>query len=253
LDVSAAQDLLREIGELVETTRSETGVHRVPTTYGFAMWLWARAASTFDAAHLLLTTGYLDGALSLGRALFTDALRLLEIEDRAGDREALLLGWASSGITERDNLLTEAVNLGLETSPGEVRARIADERAALGGYQQRRGIARLRSFESEKVLARKFGLAEDYWSFRFTSQFVHGSPFTLPSRAVETPEGVVGFTARQDDPDLIVTTALFLGRFALFAMQAFRGVFGMPFSSRVPELVGVIEAEAIRRRDEGPP
>jgi hypothetical protein len=212
----------------------------VQTSDGYALWLFARAVSAYRAAMLLLNASFGDEAMELARALFTDGLRLLELERLGSRRHSVLLGWKLKSIADSEHLMEEAVRVGLETDPKPVLDRLAQERASVLGYATRRGFEppSPQDLPTEKTLAARFGCMEDYWNFRYAHHFVHGTPVAVNSRLRRAPDGTHLFDMRASGASLAEGTTLFLSRYVLLA---FSGLLGILESEKPPELDALLQ------------
>jgi hypothetical protein len=251
MTVSQACSVLDEVRALMAAAKGDFAVRDVSPTDGHVVWLYARAWSTVGALGLLLRDGYLDAAMSLARGLFTDTVRLLELEQRQGDRPALVLGWANQALDDLAGVVTEAEHVGVETNPDRWTSWIVERRAAIRRAMIKRGIPRLLKLPPDKQLAAQHGLSEEYVDYRFGHLFVHGSPAIMGLRSVKTSDGLLGFAEKQQGAmDMIVGTALLASQLGLLSLKAFGATFELPLSERATELLAQIDHEARRRNEQ---
>ncbi|MBA3876965.1 MAG: hypothetical protein C0498_08515 [Anaerolinea sp.] len=91
--------LARDVDAFISAA-TPTEILDIQTSDWFALWLFARAVSAYRAAMLLLDASFGDEAMELARALFTDGLRLLELE-RLGSRRHPVCSAGSSSSSSR--------------------------------------------------------------------------------------------------------------------------------------------------------
>src|SRR5687768_843180 len=99
------QDAVGRVGSKTQEVRSDDSV---------TMSLFMRAWRLFDAIIILLERNLPEEAVILSRALFTDALRLAEMQAAGPDRAALSLAYVNESIDEKQSLVNEAVRVGLD-------------------------------------------------------------------------------------------------------------------------------------------
>lgn len=222
----------------------DVGVVEIRRHDYYAFWLMSRVRSTFLASKILLSNRLADEAMQLTRSLMTDVLRLIKLERSGPDRAAYLLGWANSSITEVENLMREAVTAGLETDPRPLLEKKKAERQQLLGYQERNKVGPLKKFPSEKQLAIEFGLHENYWSFEYASNIVHGQPLTATQRTRSTDDGTVLINTYAADDMWIVVAAYTASEWALFGVRSFRAMYASEPDSRIGALLAEVAAAA---------
>ena len=239
MDQRPAITLARDVDAFI-TSAAPTEPLDIKTPDGYSVWLFARAVSTYRAALLLLEASFGDEAMQLARSLFTDGLRMLELDRLGSERESVLLCWRLRSITETEHLMEEAVRVGLETDPQPVLDKLAEERASVERYARRRELATPtpRDLPTEKTLAKRFGRMEDYWSFRYAHQFVHGTPVVASSRLSRAADGTHRFDMRASGAAFAEGTALFLSRYVLLAFSGLMGVLGR---EEPPELAVLLQ------------
>jgi hypothetical protein len=220
----------------------------LPTPDGFAVGIAARALGTFRASLLLLEAGAVSEAMQLARSLFTDGLRMLELERLGPSRHSLLLGWELKAIAESEHLMAEAVRVGLEEDPGEAIDALAARRASVMRYAERNGlpVPKARDFPTEKALAERFDALHDYWNFRYAHQVVHGTLVVTGHRLSKAPDGTHLFETRTSGAEFADGTALFVARYVLLAFSGLLGVLAQPKPPGLAKLLDHIEEVSSR-------
>jgi hypothetical protein len=157
----------------------------------------------------------------------------------------LLLGWANSSIEEKKNLMKEAARLGLEQDPDSLISELNEQQRKLQGYRTRRGVGPLRRFLSERAAAAKFGKAEDYWTYIFAHEFVHGSDAAFTFSRVKITSDTVAVRDRTADAQIIVGVGCFAAISLLQAAKSTVDMFGWegghslePLSTEVSQFAG---------------
>jgi hypothetical protein len=111
-----------------------------------------------------------------------------------------VLGWANDSISERTDLLQKAKALGLDNDTVEAEQALKVDRHKLEAYQQRRGVKRLRKFGAPREIATRFARHDDYWTYCFSHQFVHGSDIAWSYARRLIGADVAGLHAKTNDP-----------------------------------------------------
>jgi hypothetical protein len=253
MDLPAAVALMDRVDALLSDVDGELGVQEILVPDAYVLWLFSRVRSTFRAARLLVSRQLIDEAMHLARSLVTDGLRLMKLESVGEDRPAYLLGWVNESITEKENLIREAVRIGLAPDPTTVLDGIRAQRQSLNRYVTRRGVGPLRRFASEKQLAEEFGLEREYWDFEYVNNIVHGSPLTASHRLQTRDDGVVLVSTLHDEQTMVGPTALISSQWALLALRSFRSMFTPPLAPNVQidDLLAEIDAAAEQPAEQG--
>jgi hypothetical protein len=159
-----------------------------------------RARGLFEGSRVLLENNLSEEGLILGRALFTESLRLMELE-RAGDKRGeLVLGWLLASIQRDRGLVEEARRAGLGTDENEeeIEEVLENRESAITRHKSRKGIERTRRFPGDKDLAQRHGRSVDHWTYLLAHQMVHGSE-TAHAFKTRTTGEVIKVSLRSPD------------------------------------------------------
>lgn len=223
--MSRATDLLDETETAVLGTPPHGHVADYRPIDSFALRIYARCRSLFVAAALLVRADHAEEALILGRSLFMDALRLMELA-RSADRDALLLGFAIDSVTDKRFMIESAVRNGLEDDPAPILATIDEEGRKLERLRQRLGIGKVRQFGTEKALARRHERLEELWTFEFGHRMTHGTTVAHETRTKAVGADALGIYLRSSEPEYLWASAAFLVATMIDAQRAASKIFG---------------------------
>ncbi len=201
-----------------------TGQAMAPVDFP-VLGLFHRSLRLFDGIVALLEKDLPEEALILGRSLFSDALRLAEVEQAGDQRKALLLGWANSGIEEKKGLFHEAAKLGFEKDLPAMLNHLEEERNKLLQYAQSNGVGTLRKFLREREAAQKFGRTHDYWTFCLSHEFVHGSDAAFVFSRTKVANDTLALADRTRDHKIVAGVVCFSAASLVQAALATAGVF----------------------------
>jgi predicted transcriptional regulator len=165
-----AERLLRMVRAFAPKAEIEVPTHQV-----YILGMFWRCVRLFDAALLLLKAELPEEAAILSRSLFEESLRLQQLAADPDSRDALVLGWANESISQKVGLLETAKSIGLDDDIESELAKLAESRKQLQAYQVRRGVKRLQRFRSEREAALRFSRQDDFWTYEWSHESVHGS------------------------------------------------------------------------------
>lgn len=192
----------------------------IPTHNVYVLAMYWRCVRLFDATFHLLKAELPEEAAIVARSLFEESLRLQQLAADEPYRDALVLGWANSSISERLGLLSLAKSIGLDDDTSEAEGKLNGERRSLQAYQQRRGVARLRRFASEREAATRLGRQSDYWAYALGHELVHGSDVAWMFARRRLAPDVVGLYSKTDAPGIRAAFAEFAASSATAAAVA---------------------------------
>ncbi len=217
-------------------------IRELPTPDGYVLFLFSRVHSTFLAVSLLIDRRLVDEAMQLSRSLMTDALRLLEFDRVGAERHTYILGWVNASLTENESLITEATRLGLEHEPDAALEAIREQRRKLQRYQRRHEIGTLKRIASERQLAMRHGLEQEFWDFEYVSNVVHGTPFTGGHRMTRREDGTMLVATYQDDEGWRIRIRLLAAQWTLRALRSYRRmiVHDVPLPRDIDELLAML-------------
>jgi hypothetical protein len=182
----------------------------IPTAHMQAVvaMFW-RARRLYDGVLVLLKDQLPEEAMFLARSLFEDSLRLQQLAEDVQNRDALILGWVNTSINEKRGLLEVAKTSGLETDIATALASLEDERKELQEYATKLGVTRPQPFLTVKDAASRFDRKEDYWTYRWAHESVHGSDAAWMFARQRPAVGTVSLYARTGNPSVLSSFAHF--------------------------------------------
>jgi hypothetical protein len=244
-----ANTLLRDTGRVLAGRRDAGAPKELPRHYGDILALYARASSLFDAMTVLLKRGYPEEAVMLGRALFTEALRLRELAEASENgRIALIAGWVQDSLTKMASVERERERRTKQPTDPTLLKRLEDLKTQSRTYMKRHGVNRARKFPREADMAAKQGLDDDVVDYVFSHEFVHGGFVAHVSRYKMSREGGDSFLrlyTQTHDPRAIAAVASFAAKYALLAHEAAGQIIGWDDEGRVSPLLAEAERLAV--------
>jgi hypothetical protein len=223
--LSRATDILDETQKAVLGTPPSGAVADYRPIDAFALRIYARCRSLFVAAALLVRADHAEEALILGRSLFTEALRLMELAS-SKDRDALLLGFAFESVADKRSMIESAVRRGMGDDPRPILATIDEEGRKLERLRQKLGIGKVRHFGSEQALATRHRRLEELWTFEFGHRMTHGTTVSHESRTKAVAGDAIGVYLRSSEPEYLWASAAFLTATMIDAQRAASTIFG---------------------------
>lgn len=242
---SNAWEDVREVLERIEDRLLSSGPAEeisVAPADAIALNMYFRCISLFRSITLLLNNNQGEEALMLWRALFTDSLRMMELE-AAGkkDRIAYELGHYANSRKRTKHLLQRAKRLGVTDDVTSALAHIENQKRNVENYGKRLGIEKLKRFSSEENLINKLNLEVDLWTFLHSHGFVHGEDIALGQRRREIQPGVLAFFSHTVDPDFLASVGLVAAQAILDTHEAAGKMFSWQISPEVQELIENLE------------
>jgi hypothetical protein len=128
--------------------------------------MYDRVVSCAKAVLALVQLNQAEEGFIIGRSMFEDTLRLLQIEEAGEQRAAFLLGWFNVSY-ER---LRDVFGRDDPSIQEHTRRMQAEIQTAMG----RLGISRLLRFLPPKEAANRFHLTDEYKDYVFAHEVVHG-------------------------------------------------------------------------------
>jgi Family of unknown function (DUF5677) len=220
---------------------SPKGEFEIPTAYIHIAGMFWRARRLYDGVLLLLKGELPEEAAFLARSLFETSLRLQQLADEAANRNALILGWANRSIDEQRGLLEVGRACGHDTDIGSALASLEEQRQKLHDYGARHGVTGFQAFRSVKDGAFRFGRKDDYWTYEWAHESVHGTDAAWMFARRKSSENTAGLYAKTNDPTLLSGFALFAARSMANASEAAFTIFGWALPAELMETVKEIE------------
>jgi hypothetical protein len=216
------------------TSKTAQRKHTNPATARvYILGMFWRAVRLYEGTLLLL-------------ALFEESLRLRQLSADGSNRDALILGWANTSIDQKIGLMKVAESVGLETDARQILAILDEERTKLQGYAQRHGVAKFPRFLSVKDAAIRFGRKDDYWTYEWSHESVHGSDVAWLFGRRKVAADTVALFAKTDDPPLLASFAAFAAVSFTDAVDAASSIFGWAAFASARETCAKIQSAAER-------
>jgi len=210
----------------------------------YILGMYWRTVRLYEAVLLLLEAQLPEEAAIIARSLFEDSLRLRQLACESDTRDACVVGWAEKSISEKVGLVKEAVSLGLEPDAQRALVALDAERSKLQGYARRHGVARRRPFLSVRSAALSFGRKDDYWTYCWSHEAVHGSDACwIFARRKVTPD-TVGLFGKTADPEVLIRLAAFAAVSVADATESASSIFSWKPVAAISDLSGEIERAA---------
>ena len=168
-------------------------------------------------------------------------MHLQELAADALRRDGFVLGWLNDSDEEKIHLLEEARSLGLEDSPEAGIDALKAQQAVYQGYRQRHGVGRYQPFLSRKAAAVRFGRKDDYWTYAWTHEAVHGSDAVWLFSRQQMADDTFAFFGRNGDAKLATILGEFAAKSLVAAFTAINEMLDWSGSERVAVLMAQIK------------
>jgi hypothetical protein len=231
------RELLERIEKSILSGLPEEGVSVTPAD-AIAVGMYWRCMSLFYSIILLLNNNQPEEALMLWRALFSDSLRLRELE-AAGKkgRIAIELGHYAHSLERTKQRIQQAKSLGVTDDITSEMAHIEKQKRGMENYRKRFGIEKLKRFSSEENLINKLNLKVDLWTFLYSHGFVYGEDIVQTHRRRKIQADVLAFFYHTPDTGFLAGVGLAAARSIVDAHEAAGKMFGWQVLAELRELI----------------
>jgi hypothetical protein len=236
-------EFLRRVESAIRANKPTDSIS-VTSADQFLVHLSSRVRSHYRGVLCLLDADLPEEAMGLARSLFTDSLRLQELEAAGDGRAALMLGWHDDDLTRLIDLAANAKRLGAAADITDVTQFLSERRRRVESYRSDQGVGTLRAFLTEDEAAEKFKRQGELVSFLVAHQQVRGSTVLFPLRPGRiqlTGDEVIGIVNANIQPDFIEAVGVFAARSALIASRATANTLGWRPHHDVDGLLAEIE------------
>lgn len=211
--------------QLVRGVAPGTSVE-MPTHLAFVLGMFWRCLRLYDGALLLLKAELPEEAAFLARSLFEESLRLKQLHNEPEARTALVLGWLNHSFDEKRGLMEVAKSLGLDENIDTVLSSIDEDQRKLRRYADRHGVGKLRSFRSVRDAAIRYDRKDDFWTYEWSHESVHGNDAAFMFARRRLGEDTTAMHAKTADPEIRAGFAEFAARSLTDATTATFAIFG---------------------------
>jgi len=217
------------------------------THHSYALGMYAHARSYFRATVVLAKDGLADEALTLGRSLFKDSLRLAILSKTDDEVRQIdgLIGWLVDGVGRAIGLYREAKKLGVGYDHEAVSDYFEDERRKMLGYRERRGSGRrvsaLFSEQQLKKAALDDGRSDSWWLHEVGDQMVHGNYFAHRMRHVTADDGTALVVIQDSNPRALIDIAAYAVEPVEVSHQNICAILDLPAMPELGALVNDME------------
>jgi len=231
------RQLLEQIEEKMLSSLPAEGVSVTPAD-AIAVGMYWRCISLYRGILLLLDNNQPEEALMLWRSLFTDSLRIRELEAaEKKDRLAIELGHYASSLERTKHRIQRAKELGITDDITEELVHIEKQKRDVENYRQRLEVGKLSKFSSEENLINKLNLKVDLWTYLYAHGFVHGEDIAQTHRRRKIQPAFYAFFSHTHDPEFLAGTGLAAAQAIIDTHEAAGKMFGWEVS---PELRGLL-------------
>jgi hypothetical protein len=239
-------DVLSNAKQLSSAVKDNVPKHalEIPTAHAFILGMFWRTVRLYDGTLLLPEAQFPEEAAILARSLFEESLRLRQLGADKANRDALILGWANTSINEKIGLIKVAESVGLEPDSQPLLAALDEERSKLQGYAQRHRVVKFIPFLSVKDAALRFGRMEDYWTYSWSNESVHGSDAAWLFGRRKIATDTIGLFAKTNNPGLCASIAAFAAVSLIDAASAVSSIFGWAAFASAREICTRIQGAA---------
>ena len=237
-EISARADILLQ-AILDSTPKDGFQVSSPPLRFVVSMY-W-RTRRLYEATLTLLKARMAEESLIVARSLFEESLRLRQIAEEVQGRDALILRWVNASIEEKKGLLEVGKARGLYSDIQTGMSFLEEESRKLQQYARQNGVQSFKPFLDVKEAASRYGRKEDYWTYEWAHEIVHGSDAAWMFARRQIGDGSLFFNAKTEDDSLLSSIAHFAAvSFADAASATFK-ILSWALPSRFDEIVRDIE------------
>jgi len=241
------RELLEQIEETMLAALPAEEISVTPVD-AVALGMYWRCMSLFRSIVLLLNNNQPEEALMLWRALFTDSLRMRELEAVGKEaRIAIELGHYAYSLEQTKQRFEQAKRLGVTDDITSELAHIENQKRGVEQYRKRFGIEKLKRYSSEENLINKLNLDVDLWAFLYSHGFVHGEDIAQTFRRRKIQPDALAFFSHTADPGILAAVGLTAAQSVIDTHEAAGKMFGWQVSPELQELI-----EDLRRRVNDP-
>ena len=197
---------------------------KMPTSHAFIFGMFWRSVRLYEGTLVLLEDQLPEEAAILGRSLFEESLRLRQLGADESKRDALILAWADASIREKVGLIKTAESIGIEPDGRAILEKLGQDRSNLWSHAQRLKVAKYIPFLQPKVAAIRFGRKEDFWTYSWSHESVHGSDAAWLFARKKIGENLALF-AKTSSPGLRASFAAFAAESVMDVAEATASIF----------------------------
>ncbi len=209
---------------------------------GLILGMYWRCVSLYRGVLVLLNNNQPEESLMLGRSLFAESLRLMELAEAGPDRAAFVLQYATESLNRMKGLFAyDAQRFGLTEDTSDVLAHVEQQLKALNNYRERHGISKPKRFSSETDAALRLNRQKDLWTFKLSHQVVHGEDAAHLFRRRNLGDARVAFFSNTADPDILAESGVFAARSVAHALYATANIFNWDLSPKLQNLIADLE------------
>jgi hypothetical protein len=214
---------------------------------GYVLSMGARTRSYFRSILTLVRHRAADEALSLGRGLFEDSLRLGVLAGlEEGQRVDALMRWVITGITREIKLMENARKLGVGGGHAEVIKALRMQQGSAIRYRDSTGTGRSGrrdplSEQNLKEQAMRTERESSWWLHEVGDQSVHGGLFSHRLRRSNLGNGVVGFDLSFDNPGGRLDILAYAAESAAVSHRAICSIISARFDDQIDVRLARIE------------
>lgn len=221
-------EVLADADKLLQLVKDSApqGTFELPTAHVYIVGMFWRAVRLYDGVLVLLKAELPEEAAILARSLFEESLRLQQLASEPHNRDALILCWANRSIDEYRGLLEVGKACGHDTDISAPLAALEEQRQHLQEYARRHSVGRFQPFLSVKDAAFRFGRKDDYWTYEWAHESVHGTDAAWMFARRRPAEDTAGLHAKTNDPLLRSSLAQFGAISQFNAAEAASTIFG---------------------------
>lgn len=204
--------------------------------------MYARALRLFRGVATLIAAESYDPAMIVGRSLFEQTLRLMELAEAGPKRTVIILSWAREGIDRDLHLVHVAEQVGLAENVDTLMTAIKRRRQEVAQLQQQLGLGKLRNSTQKLPLAKRLGLGDDYWTYEYMHQVVHGNPTPLGEflSPGDAGEDFATWVDAEKPGELLYLAAL-SSKLVLYCHDATAQVFDWNIPPAIPEAMAIAQ------------
>lgn len=200
-----------------------------------------RALRLYDGALVLLKAELPEEAAILGRSLFETSMRLQQLRSEPHDRTALILRWLNDSLAHQVGVLEVLKKFALDIDIEGKVALLKEQRKQIRKSASMHGLIRPKPFLRVKEAAFRFDRKDDYLTFEWAHESVHGTDASWMFAKQRATADWVGLCGKTGEPMLLSGVAHFAARSMADAATAVFMILGWALPAGLDQTVSNIK------------
>jgi hypothetical protein len=212
--------------------------------------LFWHALRLYDGTLILLKAELPEEAAILGRSLFETSMRLQQLRSEPHNRTALILRWLNDSLAHQMGALEAMKKVALDIDIDGKVALLKEQRKQIRQSASMHGRIQSKPFLRVKDAAFRFDRKDDYFTFEWAHESVHGTDAGwMFAKQRATPDWV-GLCGKTGEPILLSGIAHFAARSMVDAATAVCPILGWALPAGLDQTVSTIKQTLDAKADQ---